>query len=134
MNSKEKLIEYAEYKGYSIYKIEKIIGVSNGSLKSGKDFGVDKLLKIRDNCPDLNMDWLIFNEGEMILTSKKSNISDKPNEITNVSLQIQINNIYSKLSEIDCFMQAVRLKVEVEEEFEKILSNSKKEQKEQKEA
>jgi len=67
MGSKEKILQYIDYKGISIYKFEKIVGISNGSLKSGKDFGVDKIPLIRDNCPDLNMDWLIYDEGNMLL-------------------------------------------------------------------
>lgn len=78
MGTKEKLKQYADYKGFTTYKIEKILGLTNGSLRSGKDFGVDKISIIRDNCPDLNMNWFLYDEGEMIL---KKDIVDTENYV-----------------------------------------------------
>ena len=78
MGTKEKLKQYADYKGFTPYKIEKILGLTNGSLRSGKDFGVDKISIIRDNCPDLNMNWFLYDEGEMIL---KKDIVDTENYV-----------------------------------------------------
>lgn len=65
MSSKEKILQYLSIKGISIYRFEKDTGISNGSLKSGKEFGTSKLKNIRDKYPDINMDWLIYDEGEM---------------------------------------------------------------------
>ena len=67
MSSKLRLRQYADYKGYSIYKIEKICKLTHGSLKSGKEFTTDRIKHIRDNCPDLNMNWFIHDEGNMLL-------------------------------------------------------------------
>ena len=67
MNSKEKIFKYIDYKGFTMYKFEKIVGLSGGTLKSGKEFTVDKMKAIRDKCPDLNMNWLLFDEGNMLL-------------------------------------------------------------------
>lgn len=65
-SDKEKLQEYLEYKGFSKNSFYKKTGLSIGFLDSGKSFGLDKLKVIVDNYPDLNPDWLIFNEGNMI--------------------------------------------------------------------
>ncbi|HHC80181.1 MAG TPA: hypothetical protein ENK46_09890 [Flavobacteriia bacterium] len=66
MNTKEKILQYLEYKDLSQGKFCRAIGVSNGFLTSGKHIGSEKLKAIRDNYVDLNMDWLIYGEGEMI--------------------------------------------------------------------
>ena len=66
MNTKEKILQYLDFKGISQGKFCRKIGVSNGFLSSGKHIGSEKLKAIRDNYVDLNMDWLIYDEGEMI--------------------------------------------------------------------
>jgi len=76
MGSKQKVSEYLKYKGFSPYSFEKKLGLSNGVLKSGKDFGVDKLKLIRDNYPDLNMQWLLFDEGESLMDEEIIRLDD----------------------------------------------------------
>lgn len=78
MSSKDKILQYIEYKGITVYEFEKITGLSHGILRSGKHFGVDKMKQIRDNLPDLNMNWLIYNEGNMLLKANNNlNESDE---------------------------------------------------------
>lgn len=67
MSSKKKILQYIDYKKITVYEFEKITGLSHGILRSGSDFGADKLKQIRDNLPDLNMNWLIYDEGNMLL-------------------------------------------------------------------
>jgi len=67
MNTKEKILQYLDFKEISQGKFCRKIGVSNGFLASGKHIGSEKLKAIRDNYVDLNMNWLIYDEGEMII-------------------------------------------------------------------
>ena len=76
MNTKEKILLYADFKGFSPYKMTKILGLPNGSLKSGKDFGADKIKLIRDKCLDLNMNWFLYDEGNMLL--KENHLVNEP--------------------------------------------------------
>lgn len=82
MTSKEKIIQYLRFKGVSQRKFSLKTGLSEGFLRSGKDIGLDKVPKIRDNYPDLNMNWLIFDEGEMILNVNEM----KDNQILNQNI------------------------------------------------
>lgn len=68
MGPKEKIRQYIEYKGITIYAFEKKAGIGKGIMGKGMDFGVSLLANIRRNFSDLNLSWLIYNEGEMILT------------------------------------------------------------------
>lgn len=63
---KEKIQQYLEFKGLSKNSFYKKTGLSIGFLDSGKSYGLDKLKLIIDNYPDLSLDWLVYNEGEMI--------------------------------------------------------------------
>ena len=67
LTSKEKIIKYLRYKGLSQDKFSRDCEVSSGFLRQGKSFSIDLLKIIRDKYPDLNMHWLLYNEGEMII-------------------------------------------------------------------
>jgi len=73
MSTKEKILQYLDFKEISQGKFCRKIGVSNGFLASGKHVGSEKLKAIRDNYVDLNMDWLIYDEGEMIVNKNVFN-------------------------------------------------------------
>lgn len=73
MNTKEKLLQYIEYKDITQGKFCRKIGVSSGFLTSGKHIGSEKLKIIRDSFSDLNMNWLIYDEGKMIKNEPQFN-------------------------------------------------------------
>ena len=72
----ERLIEFHDYLKLAGYggrnKFEKAIGKSegylSGALKKNSAIGSDVLLEIRTMFPELNMDWLISGDGEMLKT------------------------------------------------------------------
>ena len=63
----QKLLQYAEYKGISQRKFTKSLGLSEGVLRKGKNLGSGYLKRIKEKYHDLNMDWLLYDEGEMLL-------------------------------------------------------------------
>ncbi len=66
-NIKERLIAFIKYTGLSQAKFEKRIGVSNGFINNmRKSIGVEKLENILREFPDLNREWLLYGEGEML--------------------------------------------------------------------
>ncbi len=66
MTDKEKLIHYLQEKGISKNKFYEKTGLSVGFLNSGSSLGVDKLRIIKNYYPDLNINWLVCDEGHMI--------------------------------------------------------------------
>jgi len=66
---KQKLINYLSFKDISQDQFSRDCNVASGFLRQGKSFSTDLLPIIRDKYPDLNMNWLIYNEGEMQLTA-----------------------------------------------------------------
>ena len=66
-----------ELKNISISRLEAEIGMSNSSLrktlKKGKGMNTDTLEKILMKFPDVNPQWLILGEGEMLLSPLKIN-------------------------------------------------------------
>ena len=67
MTTKERTLRFIAYKGLSIKKFEEMCGLSNGYLNSMKSgFGNNKLAQVLTAFPELNRDWLVYGEGEMI--------------------------------------------------------------------
>jgi hypothetical protein len=76
MKAIERLYKYIDYKGVKPAPFEKQIGLSNGYL--GKqlsriaDLGEGILIKILENCPEINPEWLLTGKEPML----KENILD----------------------------------------------------------
>lgn len=71
---KQRLIKFLEYKRISKSEFEKQCGMANGYVNSiNKGFGSEKLKSITLNFPDLNRDWLLYGEGEMLKPTSSYN-------------------------------------------------------------
>ncbi len=67
MTIKDRVHAFVEYKGLTVKRFEEMCRLSNGYISSmRKGFGVDKLNNVLMVFPDLNRDWLLYGEGEMI--------------------------------------------------------------------
>ena len=71
---KQRLIKYLEYKNISKSAFGKSIGASNAYVTSiRKSIDDDKIKSIALIYPDLNKDWLLYNEGEMLNPETEKN-------------------------------------------------------------
>lgn len=67
MTIKERIYSFIEYKGITVKKFEELCGLSNGYISSmRKGFGSDKLNNVLTMFPELNREWLLYGEGEML--------------------------------------------------------------------
>ncbi|MFV9552051.1 hypothetical protein [Algibacter sp. PT7-4] len=92
---KTNIRQYADFKGFSRREFNILIEASESFLKSDGGFNVDFLPIIRQKCPDLNINWLLFNEGEMIIKNlyQENNIIntvEEPNTYSYKDKYIQI--------------------------------------------
>jgi len=85
MKAIDRLYKYIDYKGIKAIPFEKEIGLSNGylgkQLKRGADLGEGILIKIIENCPEINPEWLLVGNGEMLKSEKDPIVSHKKNMI-----------------------------------------------------
>ena len=81
----ERIYQLSDLKGDSIYKISKEIDVSNGYFAKTKakngSVGSEIIEKIVSYYPDLNVEWLITGNGEMIKTKSLKNVLKKNEDI-----------------------------------------------------
>ncbi len=66
MTPKEKIIKYLKIKKISQDKFSRTCDVASGFLRQGKSFNIELVKKIRDNYPDLNLNNILFDEGDLI--------------------------------------------------------------------
>ena len=67
MNISNRLKRVISDKGCSVYQFEKSIGESNGYVHHLKNnISSDKLQKILELFPNLNIEWLLLGGGEML--------------------------------------------------------------------
>lgn len=67
---KERLVEYLQYEGVNKSEFGRRIGVSSAFITSmRKSIQPDKILAIQKQFPNLNMNWLLTGEGEMLSTA-----------------------------------------------------------------
>ncbi len=78
MSVNKKLLEYAEFKGISQRKFTASLGLSEGVLRRGKNIGSGYLIRVREKYPDLSMEWLLFDKGNMLIESPEGMVSDTP--------------------------------------------------------
>lgn len=73
---KERLLQYLMFKGLSHKEFETKAKISNGYVNNiVNTIGPKTLPKILEAFPDLNKNWLIFNEGKMTLPENDNNKS-----------------------------------------------------------
>lgn len=72
MTEKARIKQFLEYKGISKNKFYVQTGLSVGFLDSGNSLVVDKLKKIINTYPDMNLEWVVTGEGSMIKTKQST--------------------------------------------------------------
>ena len=88
MSIKERTYAFIEHKGITVKHFEELCNLSNGYISSmRKGFGSDKLNNVLKSFPELNRDWLLYGEGDMI-TENSPQINNS-GEFTNTG---DINN------------------------------------------
>jgi Predicted transcriptional regulator len=70
---KDRIILFIDSQNIAFSAFEKQAGLSNGYIKRIKGaFGVDKIEDILKAFPSINKEWLLHGEGDMLLTSTKT--------------------------------------------------------------
>lgn len=83
----ERIIQYIDYKSITKYKFHKDLGFSNGFLDKNRSISSDNYAKILDYYPDINPDWLLTGNGQMLRSKgydaprEEISVVNEPNEV-----------------------------------------------------
>lgn len=98
MNIIERLYQVFDYKGDSVYKISKEIDVSNGYFSKTRakqgNVGSDIIEKIVNYYTDINVEWLITGNGEMLKPNVKEKLHNE--SVTKSVTESVTNQMYKK--------------------------------------
>jgi hypothetical protein len=93
---KERLLRFLEVTKLTNREFYRKTGFPNGFINKVENFGSDKLERIRQSFPHLNILWLLSGEGDMFLNDGNSTLH--PASVVNPPAEWQIDD---KLHEID---------------------------------
>lgn len=107
MNVNDKLLQYLDFKGISQRQFTQSLSMAEGVLRRGKNIGSGYLARIKRNYPDLNMDWVVFDEGEMIISPDSVNevrenygLTPTLDELVDLKIDEKLKNMESALSKL----------------------------------
>ena len=69
MTVKDRIQQYIDYKGISIYRLEASAELSKGYWTKTKSISADVVMKISRLYTDISTEWLLRGEGEMLKSS-----------------------------------------------------------------
>lgn len=122
---KDRTIEFVKHKGITMKAFEQRCGLSSGYVTSmRKGFGSDKLNNVLIAFPELNRDWLLYGEGDMIKgsVSQTSHGDNSPN-INGSGNHLEQSNLLNKA--FDEIAAQRRMTEEAQREMKDLLSQHK---------
>lgn len=130
MTIKEKILSYLDFKGVRKNEFFESIGLAPSNFKGAakqSELGSDKLVKILTSYPDLSVDWLLMDVGDMIKQGGNTDVSQpqstkdpsaqaSPDIVSTLlaTIQEQLSTIQKQAEEIgrlkECLRQADMVK------------------------
>lgn len=126
MTINEKLIKYVEFIGISQRKFTSDCGLAEGALRGSKSIGGDKFIRIKRIHPDLNMNWLLFDEGNMLLTGRNE-VNEHPETYQNDSAAVEI--LKKEVESLKSLLEAKNETIDILKHQTGIKSNENKQSK-----
>ena len=108
-NIKERVLAFIKYKGLKMKVFENQCGLSSGYITSmRKGFGSEKLNNVLTQFPELNREWLLYGEGEMLnqpTNEKEVSEKEKPNGLPLIPIEAMagvLSGMDTSVMEYDC--------------------------------
>ena len=117
---KERTIEFIRHKGIKMKTFEEKCGLSTGyvtSMRSG--YGPEKLRNVLNAFPELNREWLLYGEGEML----NKGIAD-PGNTSIVNNQVGNGNRFENSHTVERFLDELAAQRELTKEAQQQLTKS----------
>lgn len=110
MGSTERIKEYIDFKGITKYEFCKKLGFSNKFLDNSSNMGTDKACKILHYYTDINPEWLLTGEGEMLKPNiKETSSNEMRNKMRNFSEETKSKKKLLNLKEPVTYYEGIPL-------------------------
>lgn len=108
MTIKDKVLQYARYKGMNTNQFCKEMGLSSAFFIRNGGMTTDVLQTILSRCDDLSAEWLLRDEGSMLRDTGKPTTDDEPEGNTANYIRVITNQTYTIKTLTDTNSQLVR--------------------------
>lgn len=121
---KQNILKYLEFKGISKYECYNKTGISRSVLSQPNGMTEDNLLKFLAHYKDVDLNWLLTGEGEMLLSAdNRSNIKSDTDptdwEKMHHKLSMEMNECKSKLIEMQTKLHEAQISLlEMQHKYE----------------
>lgn len=78
---KKRILQYLDFKGVSKYEFYQKTGVSNGVLSQNNGLSEDNIMKFLSYYRDINVNWLVTGEGEMLKSEGPAPVPSPPPDL-----------------------------------------------------
>ena len=102
------LKKYIDYKGISVLAFEKSIGTRSTidkAIKANTNLRSDIITRIIEKYTDINVNWILTGEGEMIV--------DPTEDFKYVALEEQVKSLQNANEKLELKVENLKLKIEV---------------------
>ncbi len=124
MGINQKLMQFVDFLDVSQRKFTNTTGLAEGALRGGRSVSVESLIKIKQTYPTLNLDWVLFDKGEMVLKGDKRVQNDEPFEYNTSIDDLVDQKIDERFADIkDTLAELVAN--EIEKELDKAKASTK---------
>lgn len=97
MDVKDRIQQYIDYKGITVFPFEKSIGCSNGYWRKTKSISANILTDIARVYSDLSIEWAVTGQGSML----KSEASAQPTQASSSVIMIPFEEYKKSIAEKD---------------------------------
>ena len=118
---KDRLKIYIKYLGIGQSKFEKQCNLSNGYINNSKgNFGASKLEYILKSYPELNREWLLYGEGEMLKSSVSIENGDGSTQVIGDGNHVTAPSTLDKA--LDALAKAQEMNVKSQEQIDRLIT------------
>ena len=104
-NTVSRIKEFIDFKGLSVRKFEETVGFSNGAFatqyKNNKSIGSDKIENILCSFPELNTEWLLTGNGEMLKSEGATEVIKTPRVEIIEPIKVEGRSLMPKVVVVD---------------------------------
>lgn len=119
---KERTIKFVKHKGITMKSFEDRCGLSTGYVTSmRKGYGVGKLNNVLNAFPELNRDWLLYGEGEMLRATYTQNV-DKSKNFTQTGNVMIGNSDTALLKALDEISEQRKMVQKAQEQIDRLIT------------
>ena len=106
---KQRIIEYLEFKGVTMYQFNKDSGITRGVIEKSSGISEDNITKFIAYAPEVDVNWLVLGTGKMIKENNSPSMVHEPNNVFKLKTDRSLKNQMIPLYDLEASAGIVEL-------------------------